>query len=136
MKKSIFTTSLIALVVSVFSLTAHAEETPKANLSITPVSAAQVKSMGSQGVKSQSTIYTTVTVGNKTVKSSKKPSHLKVNKKTKVLIKLKHTASPYKVKKGDSLYAIAQQHGTTIKHIMSVNKLTSTKILVGQMIKI
>jgi len=135
MKKSIFTTSLIALVVSVFSLTAVAEGTGT-SLSITPASAAQVKSMGHKGVKSKSSIYTTVTVGNKTVKSSKKPAHLKVNKKTKVLIKLKQATTSYKVKKGDNLYMIAQKHGTTIEHLVSINALKSTKILVGQMLKI
>jgi LysM repeat protein len=134
MKTSILTTSFIALVVSVFSLAAQAEEAAKASLSITPASAAQVKSMGSVGVKSQSTIYTTVTMGNKTVTSSKKPAHLKVNKKTKVLIKV--IATSYKVQKGDSLYAIAQKNGTTIEHIMSINALKSTTILVGQMLKI
>lgn len=137
MKKSILTTSLMALVVSVFSLTAQADGAGKTSLSITPASAAQVKSMGAKkGVKSQSSLYTTVTVGNKTVKSSKKPAHLKVNKKTKVLIKMNYTGTSYTVKKGDSLYAIAQKHGTTIKHLMKINTLKSTKILVGQMIKI
>jgi len=136
MKKSILTTSFIAVIVSVFSLAAQAEGTGKASLSITPASAAQVKSMGVQGVKSQSSLYTTVTIGNKTVKSDKIPAHLKVNKKTKVLIKVKPATTQYKVKKGDNLYAIAQKNGTTIEHIMRINALKSTTIFLGQMLKI
>ena len=42
----------------------------------------------------------------------------------------------YTVKKGDSLYSIASSYGTTIDSIMRDNGLTSSKISIGQNIKI
>lgn len=42
----------------------------------------------------------------------------------------------YTVKKGDSLYSIASSYGTTIDAIMRDNGLTSSKISIGQNIKI
>ena len=38
----------------------------------------------------------------------------------------------YKVKSGDSLWIIARKFGTTTKTIMSVNKLSNTKLSIGQ----
>jgi len=52
------------------------------------------------------------------------------------------TASPetggeiYKVKSGDTLTKIAKANGTTVKRIESENNLTTTKIKVGQKLKI
>jgi len=42
----------------------------------------------------------------------------------------------YEVKSGDSLSRIATMHGTTIKAIQSANNLTTTRITVGQKLKI
>ena len=42
----------------------------------------------------------------------------------------------YKVKSGDSLSKIAKDHGTTINAITKLNKLTTTKIKVGDVLKI
>jgi hypothetical protein len=38
----------------------------------------------------------------------------------------------YKVKRGDTLTKIAVRYGTTVKTLMSVNRLRSTRILIGQ----
>ncbi len=53
----------------------------------------------------------------------------------------KPTASPsvmttYVVKKGDTLYAIASQFGTTVAEIKRVNGLTSNNLKIGQKLKI
>jgi LysM repeat protein len=42
----------------------------------------------------------------------------------------------YKVKSGDTLTKIAKQYGTTVKAIETENNLTTTRILVGQKLKI
>jgi Flp pilus assembly protein TadD len=42
----------------------------------------------------------------------------------------------YVVKKGDNLYAVAKRFGTTIKAVESYNQLTTTKLLVGQVLLI
>jgi LysM repeat protein len=42
----------------------------------------------------------------------------------------------YEVKSGDSLSKIAKDHGTTVKAIQSANNLSTTRILVGQKLKI
>ena len=46
------------------------------------------------------------------------------------------SASTYTVKKGDSLYKIAQRHGTTVDKIMQLNGLTSNKLQIGDKLKI
>jgi len=42
----------------------------------------------------------------------------------------------YTVRPGDTLWAIAQQFGTTVDAIMALNNLTSTSLTVGQVLKI
>jgi cell wall-associated NlpC family hydrolase len=42
----------------------------------------------------------------------------------------------YKVRRGDSLYEIAQRFKTTTKALMAANKLSSSKIMVGQELKV
>ena len=46
------------------------------------------------------------------------------------------TTASYTVKSGDTLTKIAKSHGTTVKAIESANGLTTTKIKVGQKLKI
>jgi len=46
------------------------------------------------------------------------------------------TFNEIKVKKGDVLEKIARQHQTTVDEIMKANKLTSTKLKIGQELKI
>ena len=42
----------------------------------------------------------------------------------------------YVVKKGDSLYKIAQNYDTTVSEIMKLNNLTSTSLSIGQLLEI
>lgn len=42
----------------------------------------------------------------------------------------------YVVKRGDSLYSIANRYGTTVNALISLNKLTSNLLSVGQILKI
>ncbi len=45
-------------------------------------------------------------------------------------------AITYTVKRGDSLWNIAREFGTTTKHIMAINHLSSTRLKIAQQIKI
>jgi LysM repeat protein len=45
-------------------------------------------------------------------------------------------SATYTVKSGDSLMKIAKAHGTTVKAIQSANNLSTTKIHVGQKLKL
>lgn len=42
----------------------------------------------------------------------------------------------YRVREGDSLWSIAQRHGTTIEAIQQANGLRSSRVLVGQVLRI
>jgi membrane-bound lytic murein transglycosylase D len=42
----------------------------------------------------------------------------------------------YKVRSGDSLWILAKRHGTTTKKIISMNNLASTRLHIGQVLKI
>jgi LysM repeat protein len=78
------------------------------------------------------------------------PTKLKVGQKLSIPAASGNTAAPtgmsptaasggeemYTVKSGDTLSKIAKAHGTTIKAIESENNLTTTKITVGQKLKI
>ena len=50
--------------------------------------------------------------------------------------KLKGRMIEYVVKRGDSLWQIAQRFGTTTKVILSLNQLSSSRLRVGQVLKI
>lgn len=47
-----------------------------------------------------------------------------------------NTTFIYTVKKGDSLYSIAQKYNTTVQTITSLNNLKSTNLAIGQQLKI
>jgi LysM repeat protein len=140
MKKSIFTTSFIVLAVSTFLAYAQAEEVRRPNLSITPISEAQANSMRSNSVSHGSSISTTVTIGGRTTQSAQPVAHLRVNTKKqqskKANVIIQHIITEHQVKSGDTLHKIAEKYGTTIEQIMQINKLKSTKILVGQTLKV
>jgi LysM repeat protein len=83
----------------------------------------------------------------KAANSGVEPTKLKVGQKLSVPASASATAAPevtgasggegtYTVKSGDSLMKIAKAHGTTVKAIESENNLTTTKIKVGQKLKI
>ena len=42
----------------------------------------------------------------------------------------------YKVRAGDSLWTIAQRHGTTVEELRSLNKLRSSRIFAGQVLEV
>lgn len=142
MKKSIFTTSFIVLAVSAFSTYAQAQEVKRPNLSITPISEAQANSMRSNGVSQGSSISTTVTIGGRTTQVARPVTHLKVNKTVRkqqdnnVKVVIQQVMSEHQVKKGDTLHKIAEKYGITIERIMRINTLKSTKILIGQTLKV
>lgn len=46
------------------------------------------------------------------------------------------TPTIYKVKKGDTLLHIARKHGTTVKKLQARNTLSTTKLKIGQRLKI
>lgn len=50
--------------------------------------------------------------------------------------KVKTSVTTYKVKKGDTLLAIAKRFGTSVKNIMSKNSLSSTNLSIGQSLKL
>ena len=143
MKTSTFTTGLIALAISAFSAYAQAEEVRRPNLSITPISEAQANAMRSHSVVKGSSIKTTVTIGNKGAISQSQVARVRVVNKArlkkqgnKAKVVIQSIVTEYQVQKGDTLSVIAKQHKTTIEHIMSINKLKTTKILIGQTLKI
>jgi murein DD-endopeptidase MepM/ murein hydrolase activator NlpD len=45
-------------------------------------------------------------------------------------------AAPYTVRSGDTLFKIAESHGTTVQEIVRLNGLTSTTIRVGQVLQL
>lgn len=44
--------------------------------------------------------------------------------------------APYRVRRGDSLWTIAQAHGTTVAELRSHNNLRSSRILAGQVLEV
>lgn len=57
---------------------------------------------------------------------------LMVNSSTEAAISEKSEGLIYKVKKGDTLSAIAKKFGINLKNLMSKNSLSSSKLLIGQ----
>ena len=141
MKISTFT-AFITLVISTFSITAQAEEIRKPNLSITPISETQANAMRAS-VGKRSSISTTVTFGDENSKRRHQVAHVKVThqahlkkhgKQANAIIE--SIITEYQVQKGDTLSEIAKKYDTTTEHLMSINNLKTSKILVGQMLKI
>ena len=56
--------------------------------------------------------------------------------KIPTIVKEEPKQNVYIVKKGDSLYKIAQNYDTTVSEIMQLNNLTSTSLSVGQVLEI
>lgn len=55
----------------------------------------------------------------------------------KLLVGLKESfSSTYKVKSGDTLYSIAQQYGISVNQLMDYNNLSTTRLSIGQILKI
>ena len=52
------------------------------------------------------------------------------------IVKEEPKQNTYVVKKGDSLYKIAQNYDTTVSEIMQLNNLTSTSLSIGQILEI
>jgi len=46
------------------------------------------------------------------------------------------TVAPYRVRRGDSLWAIAQAHGTTVAELRSRNNLRNSRIFAGQVLEV
>ena len=44
--------------------------------------------------------------------------------------------SEYRVRRGDSLWTIARQHGTTVDEIKDVNGIRGSRIYIGQVIDV
>jgi len=59
-----------------------------------------------------------------------------IKKKKKGKEKVIYTYVTYRVKKGDTLIKIARRFGISYKRLMKINKLKSTKIRVGQRLKV
>ena len=49
---------------------------------------------------------------------------------------LEAAAKAYEVRAGDSLWTIAQRHGTTVEELRSLNKLRSSRIFAGQVLEV
>ncbi|MCK5902245.1 MAG: LysM peptidoglycan-binding domain-containing protein [Cocleimonas sp.] len=141
MKKSIYTISLVALAMSMFTVSVQADNVTQPNLSVTPISSVVYKKMTPQKT-------TTMVVYKSKLKPAQRATRLslKVNKnKAKPLTVYKayktivvngQSIAYYKVRSGDTLYKIAEYYGTTVKAIMSLNKLKSSKIKAGSELKI
>lgn len=48
----------------------------------------------------------------------------------------KESGNYYKVQKGDSLYSIAKKYNTSVSELVSLNKLSSTNLKIGQILKV
>ena len=91
-------------------------------------------------VKKGDTLYSVAMANNTTVDELKKANNLTSNiLSTGQLLKIPSALLPestYIVKKGDSLYSIANKYNTTIDELKRINNLTSNTLSIGQVLKL
>lgn len=91
-------------------------------------------------VKKGDTLYSIAAANNTTVDELKKANNLTSNiLSTGQLLKIPSALLPestYIVKKGDSLYSIANKYNTTIDELKRINNLTSNTLSIGQVLKL
>lgn len=91
-------------------------------------------------VQKGDTLYSIAMANNTTVDELKKANNLTSNiLSTGQLLKIPSALLPestYIVKKGDSLYSIANKYNTTIDELKRINNLTSNTLSIGQVLKL
>lgn len=91
-------------------------------------------------VQKGDTLYSVAMANNTTVDELKKANNLTSNiLSTGQLLKIPSALLPestYIVKKGDSLYSIANKYNTTIDELKRINNLTSNILSIGQVLKL
>lgn len=91
-------------------------------------------------VKKGDTLYSIAAANNTTVDELKKANNLTSNiLSTGQLLKIPSALLPestYIVKKGDSLYSIANKYNTTVDELKRINNLTSNILRIGQVLKL
>lgn len=91
-------------------------------------------------VKKGDTLYGIAQANNTTVDEIKKFNNLTSNiLSTGQLLKIPSSLLPeatYTVKKGDSLYSIANKYNTTVDELKRINNLTSNTLSIGQLLKL
>lgn len=91
-------------------------------------------------VKKGDTLYSIAAANNTTVDELKKVNNLTSNiLSTGQLLKIPSALLPestYTVKKGDSLYSIANKYNTTVEELKRINNLTSNILSIGQVLKL
>ncbi len=91
-------------------------------------------------VQKGDTLYSVAMANNTTVDELKKANNLTSNiLSTGQLLKIPSALLPestYTVKKGDSLYSIANKYNTTAEELKRINNLTSNTLSIGQVLKL
>ena len=91
-------------------------------------------------VQKGDTLYSIAMANNTTVDELKKVNNLTSNiLSTGQLLKIPSALLPestYIVKKGDSLYSIANKYNTTVEELKRINNLTSNTLSIGQVLKL
>ena len=91
-------------------------------------------------VQKGDTLYSIAAANNTTVDELKKANNLTSNiLSTGQLLKIPSALLPestYTVKKGDSLYSIANKYNTTVEELKRINNLTSNTLSIGQVLKL
>ena len=91
-------------------------------------------------VKKGDSLYSIAMANNTTVDELKKANNLTSNiLSTGQLLKIPSALLPestYIVKKGDSLYSIANKYNTTVEELKRINNLTSNTLSIGQVLKL
>ena len=91
-------------------------------------------------VQKGDTLYSIAMANNTTVDELKKANNLTSNiLSTGQLLKIPSALLPestYTVKKGDSLYSIANKYNTTVEELKRINNLTSNTLSIGQVLKL